>query len=91
MGKGRPCVGSRCCVYFSRTVSLPHYFGDDMFIRVIDVDPHTQNLDRFIYVLRRADEQMSHSKSDHDLNVENRGGHVRIDARASLRAERGTE
>jgi len=58
---------------------------------VIDSDPRIQNLDRFIYVLRMADWRMNHSKSGHDFNPEIRGGHVRIDARASLRAERGTE
>jgi hypothetical protein len=58
---------------------------------VIDSDPSIQNLDRFIFVLRMADGRMNHSKSDHDFNPEIRGGHVRIDARASLREERATD
>jgi hypothetical protein len=62
-----------------------------MLIRVIDVDPHAKNLTRFIYVLWMADGRMNHSKSGHDFNVENRHGHVRFDARASLRAERRAE
>jgi hypothetical protein len=57
----------------------------------IDSDPSIQNLDRFIYVLRMADGRMNYSKSEHDFNPEIRGGHVRIDARASLWAERRTE
>jgi hypothetical protein len=78
----RVIVGSRCSVYFSRTISLRHYSGDDNLIRVIDGDLRIQNLDRFIYVLRMADWRMNHSKSDHDFNPEIRGGHVRSDARA---------
>ena len=58
---------------------------------MIDVRPHAQNLTRFNYVLWMADEQLNHSKSSHDFNVENRHGHVWFDARASLRAERSTE
>jgi hypothetical protein len=88
---GRPYVGSRCCVYFSRTIRPSHYSGDDNLIRVIDVCPHAQNLTRFIYVLWMADGQMNHSKSDHYFDLETRGSHVRIDARASLWAERRTE
>jgi hypothetical protein len=80
--------------------SPPLFFKDHRFvtlfrrrnlIRMVDSDPRIQNMDSFIYVLWVADGRMNHSKSDHDFNPELRGGHVRIDARASLRAERGTE
>jgi len=50
-----------------------------------------RNSTRFIHVLWMANEQMNHSKRNHDFNVENRHGHVWIDALASLRAERRTE
>jgi hypothetical protein len=88
---GRPYLGSLYCVYYSRTISPSHYSGDGNLISASDVRPHAQNLTRFIYVLWMADGQMNHSKSDHYFNLENRGSHVRIDARASLRAERRTE
>jgi hypothetical protein len=61
-----------------------------MLIRMIDADPHAQNLAGFIHVLWMADERMNQSKSGHGFNVENRHGHVWFDARASLRAERRT-
>jgi len=77
-------------LFFKDRQSVRHS-GDDMLIRVIDVDPHAQNLTRFICVLWVADERMNHSKSGHDFNVEDGHGHVRFDARASLRAERRTE
>ena len=71
--------------------SLSHYSGDDMLVRVIDGDPPIQNLAHFICVLRMAGGKKNLSKSDHDFNLEIRGSHVRIDARASLRAKRRTE
>jgi len=70
---------------------LSHDSGDDLLIRVIDDDPPIQNLLRYIHVLRMAGGKMNRSKSDHDFNLEIRGGHVRIDARASLRAKHRTE
>jgi hypothetical protein len=83
-------VGQRRPIPISLTKRVI-YSGDDNLIRVIDSDPSIQNLDRFIFVLRMADGRMNHSKSDHDFNPEIRGGHVRIDARASLREERATD
>jgi hypothetical protein len=90
-GKGRPRVGAPGCVDVSKTVSLSHDSGDDMLIRAIDGAPPIQNLTHIIYVLRMAGGKMNHLKSDHDFNLEIRGGHVWIDARASLRAEHRTE
>jgi hypothetical protein len=43
------------------------------------------------YVLKRADERMSRSKSGRDFNVKTRHGYVWFDARSSLRAEHRTE
>jgi hypothetical protein len=71
-------------------VSLSRYYGDGMLIRAIDVYPHAQNLTTFINVFWMADERMNRLKSNHDFNVESRHGHVWVDARASLRAERRT-
>ena len=62
-----------------------------MLIRAIGGDPPIQNLLRFIHVLRMAGGKMNRSKSVHDFNLEIRGSHVRIDARASLRAKHRTE
>jgi hypothetical protein len=70
---------------------LSHDSGDDMLIRVIDGVPPIQNLTYFIYVLQMAGGKMNHSKSDRDFNLKIRGGHVWIDARASLPAEHRTE
>jgi hypothetical protein len=90
-GEYTPLRGFALLLLFSRAISPYHYSGDDNLNRLIYSDPRIQNLDRFIFVLRMADGRMNYSKSDHDFNPEIRCGHVRIDARASLRAERGTE
>jgi hypothetical protein len=86
-GEYTPLRGLALLLLFSRTISPYHYSDDDNLIRVIYSAPRIQNLDRFIYVLQMADGRMNYSKSDHDFNPEIRGGHVRIDARASLRAQ----